>query len=285
MQVGMNSRPFVHLLLTGRTVLEGMSILLSVCLQVLDEQLLVDLPSTHVTTRQASLYRVPTLQVLHQTLKTRGREAAVLVRASEDHFLMLRASVSGDISTRRGSVVASLDRTGEGDLQMSGAHVARKAGLPQSGERASLDWTGDAVSRMSCLDVATKAGLPGTSEGASLDVTRQPLQVHRLHVIPHAPCTRKRLATRFPGAGDSSFLQVHLFDVSLTTFLGSKLPVTGRTGERSFTGVRALVSLPRLSRWRSVVAVRTLALARRLASWSHVLLSCPLQSLDSHSHE
>ena len=34
-QVRMNGGPFVHLLLTGRTVLEGMSILLSVSLQVL----------------------------------------------------------------------------------------------------------------------------------------------------------------------------------------------------------------------------------------------------------
>ena len=126
-QVRMNGRAFVHFLLTGRTVLEGMSIHLSVSLQVLDEYLVVDLPSTDVTTRQASLHRVPKLQVLHQTLKTRGAKAAVVEGASQDHFLVLRASVSGDVRAVHGSVVASLDRTSVPDFLMICSHVGSKA--------------------------------------------------------------------------------------------------------------------------------------------------------------
>ena len=127
---------------------------------------------------------------------------------------------------------------------------------------------------MSCLDVAMKAVLLGTRERASLDVTRQPLlHVLRQHVFPHVSCSCERLLTGIPGAGDSSFLQVHFLDMSLTIFHASELAITGRTGDSSFTGVRARVSLPQRRRWRSVVTVRTLALDVRLASWCHVVLS------------
>ena len=85
--------------------------------------------------------------------------------------------------------------------------------------------------------------------------------------------TRERQLTGIPGAGDSAFLQVHLLDVSLTIILASELAITGRTGERSLTGVRERVSLPLVSRWRTVVTVRTLALDVRLASWCHVVCS------------
>ena len=100
-QVRMNGGPFVHFLLTGRTVLEGMSILVSMRQQVLLHlQLLIDTLATHVTAAQASLSRrVLCLHVLRQAFAPRGCEAAVLVGAREELLLVLCIHVSVDILT------------------------------------------------------------------------------------------------------------------------------------------------------------------------------------------
>ena len=100
-QVGMDCRSFVHFLLTGRTVLEGMSILVSMRQQVLLHlQLLVDPLVTHVTGGQASLLRlVLPLEVHPQVFKPRGCEAAVLVGARKDLLLVLHVDVSADVLT------------------------------------------------------------------------------------------------------------------------------------------------------------------------------------------
>ena len=95
----MNSGSFVHFLLTGRTVLEGMSILLSVSLQVLLHlQLLYDPLATHSTIAQASLYRrMPCFHVPSQAAKPQGFEAAVLVRAREDLLFVIHMDMSADV--------------------------------------------------------------------------------------------------------------------------------------------------------------------------------------------